>query len=537
MFRSGNRFLKILLLFLILAVPISAADKYESDLSLFYDPNTGNQVTSPPPNYSLLDSKHLIGGPPFETLNTPGMTGYYVFLDSVTNKWYVCGIIVPGIIGYEQLHGSILVQLDREPAPNVNVWPIGFETSEDYVKNDRWGWVKHSDSIAENLYEIWWDITIDFARLESITDNYDTVGICFDGCAVDFNIWATGHFAPFDADQLLLGKDRIPISYLPDFEDTYAGIYDKYQDTASGRGANMTMYTPVPLPGATYDKIGELPSSSEFNGSYVYEGNGLQFSVSSCSGNNKPIFDPPLGNLSYLDMCPGEKISKFITVTDRNPGDIITLTQISGPGLLSTAPGTSPVYGNYTWIPTDPGQYIAIFKATDTKGNETLDSLIIDVQFNQPPVANDGDTTLTSCDPNVAVCYNVEAADPDGDMLTFMLIGGGMHDPNIYELIPAINTENINVTIDPETGALCLTTHIEGVYEYQVEVSDNCGADTATIIFNIDMNNQPIIHTFDSLVMLCAPDSICFDISASDPDVNDSVSIVLLSGPGIFNLT
>ncbi|MFH1700946.1 MAG: hypothetical protein ABIE07_10195, partial [Candidatus Zixiibacteriota bacterium] len=537
MFSSGNRFPKILLLILILTVPLSTAHADDDDLSLFYDPTMGNQVTNPPPNYTILDSKHFIGGPPFETLSTPGMVGYYVFLDSTSNKWYICGIIVPGGMQYEHFHGSILVQLEQEPAPDVNVWPIGFESSADYIKNDRWGWVKHPDSVAENLYEIWWDITIDLARVESITDNYDTVGICFDGCAVDFNIWATGHLSPFDADQLRLGKERIPISYLPDFEDTYAGIYDKYQDSTSGRGANMTTYTPVPLPGATYDKIGELPSSSEFSGSYVYEGNGLQFSVLSCAGNNKPVFNPPLGSLTNLGICPGVEISKFITVTDQNPNDIITITQISGPGILSTTPGTSPVYGNYTWTPADPGQFVAVFKAADTKGDETFDSLIIDVGFNQPPAANDGDTAITSCDAFIEVCYNVNAVDPDGDLLTYTLLDGEMQDPNNLDLIPISKAENTNVTIDPNTGALCLTTNIEGIYEYQVEVSDDCGADTAKIVFNVDMNKQPTINTFDSLIYLCSVEEICFDVTASDPDIDDKLEIINTSGPGIFTPT
>ncbi|MCK5125041.1 MAG: T9SS type A sorting domain-containing protein [candidate division Zixibacteria bacterium] len=522
MLRSAYILLVMSLFIVVLASSVLADKGDDESLALFFDPTTENEVTGPPPNYQEIDPTYFFGAPPFEIIDRYEIGGYNVYFDTASELWTISSIMYTGGIVYEQLHGSVLIQLDPGLTPEMVVQPIGFTVTEDLMKNDRWGYVKYSDNIAENLYEIWWDITIDYARLEDSSDVFDTIGIAFSGCAFDFNLWASGNNTPFDADQLRTGKKRIPISYIPNFTDTYTGITDASQ-TTSISSANLSTYTPSDLPGATFNADGLISADKEFSGSYVYEGNGIQFSIMSCppNSNNPPYFYWPSGTSRTVNFCTPELIYDTIKILDPDQDDTLTLTKISGPGDFVSNPGPSPVRGYYSWTPVEAGTYVIVFEGSDTQGHVITDSLTYIVTLdNNPPIANDTDTTFAVCGDQISGCVFVDASDPDGNTLTYRLIG-----------------DKTNVTLDENTGELCLETYVSGTYSYQVEVSDACASDTATVTFNVTGNNNPYINAFDSTVYLCTADTICFDVTASDPDDGDSLIITNITGPGIFSQT
>ena len=146
MFRSGNRFILALMFILVGAMPLAA---------YYYLPD--NNPPGPPPNYNPIDPSYFNGAPVLDSLTPTEMDGYYIYFDSLQSLWTINRAIPSGISAYEQFHGSILVQMEEEPEAGFNVWPMGFDLTGDLHRNDRWGWVKWPDSIAPNLYEIWWN--------------------------------------------------------------------------------------------------------------------------------------------------------------------------------------------------------------------------------------------------------------------------------------------------------------------------------------------------------------------------------------------
>ena len=357
MFRPEHKFLHVFIVLALLTISNSAFG--------YFDPD--NFPDGAPSNYQPLDSTYFEGGPAFADYTPLELGGYYVFRDERSGVWTMAGLIWPGGAIFEQIHGAVLVQMDEEPQAGVNVWPLGFEVSDNLLKNDRWGWVKWPDSIAPNLYEIWWDISIDYARLENPSDPYDTIGFSFSGCAFDFNLWASGHFGDFTPDQIKVGRNMVPLTSIPGFVDTYAGVDDPYQGTLDPWEENSSSFTLKELPGEAFNKHGLIVPGDEygdaFGSSRAYEGNGLQFSVASCPTDNRPPeFEPPLGYSKGPDLCASTTIYDTIWAVDPDQGDIVSLGIISGPGVLTSTPSVSPVPGYYSWTPTASGRYAVVFE-------------------------------------------------------------------------------------------------------------------------------------------------------------------------------
>ncbi|MCP4568658.1 MAG: hypothetical protein GY841_13860, partial [FCB group bacterium] len=498
MFRPEHKILQIFIFIALFSISSSAYG--------YFDPD--NIPDGAPANYQPIDSAYFAGGPAFAEYSPTELGGYYVFRDDQTGVWTLAGLIWPGGSFYEQIHGSVLVQMDRPPEAGVNVWPLGYEVSDNLMKNDRWGWVKYPDSIAPNLYEIWWDYTIDYARLENLDDPYDSIGISFLGCAFDFNIWATGHFGAFSAEQIKVGRDMIPLTDIPGFVDSYAGIEDQYQGTDNSWEANSSAFTSKDLPGATYNKNGLIETGDDygdaFGGSRAYEGNGYQFSVLACPGDDEnypPEFDPPLGQTTTLSLCSNETITETIIAVDPDMGDIISLSIISGPGTLISTPSASPVAGYYTWTPTESGHFAVVYRAVDSHGLSVTDSLVYDITVNQAPEITCPQNQIEFLCAPERLCYQIEAFDSDDDDLTYMLMSGPGE-------------------IDPATGLLCFTAEKEGTYSFAVAVADQCDTVSCEFEVTIYMNQPPEVTLPDSIHFFCDPGNICLPLTAFDADGN-----------------
>ena len=103
MFRPEHKFLWMVVIFLAAATPLWG----------YYD--LDNVPQGPPPNYNQIDSAYFMGGPSFASMSATQVGAYYIFKDAATNRWNIVSLVWPGGSLFEQLHGSVLVQMDRQP--------------------------------------------------------------------------------------------------------------------------------------------------------------------------------------------------------------------------------------------------------------------------------------------------------------------------------------------------------------------------------------------------------------------------------------
>ncbi len=402
---------------------VVGADSPDDGTETYYDP-WDNNPPGPPPNYNLIDSGYFHGVPVLPEPLENNVGGYYIYNDTAQGKWFIANHLFTRGESLEQFHGSILVIMDQPPSVNVNLWSMGFELSDDLIQNDRWGWVKWPDSIAENLYEIWWDHTIDYAKPNDIGDFRDSMAVIVSGCAVDFNLWASGpsQGVHFDEDVVFLGDDMTPLSDVPGFTDTYPGISDQYQVNHPTTDPNTSRFTAKVLPGASYNKDGIIEAgkctyADRYAGSWAYEGNGIQFSTIFCPPNMNPNFVNET-SVKALSVCGGEMVIDTIVATDPDSDDILTVSQLSGPGTLTSTPSTTPVTGIYELMPAARGTYWVEFEVTDGQGE--YDTLTIGYEItisSDPIVALPDDTTYFFCNSN-EICLPVDIIDPDCDIVS-----------------------------------------------------------------------------------------------------------------------
>jgi hypothetical protein len=349
--------------------------------SFYYPPD--NEPPGPPPNYNQVDTSYFIGQPDIP-LPPPDSGGVYVWVDT-DGSWNIASHIYSRGNSLEQFHGSVLAFLDSPPAPGVNVFATNFELWGDpndpkcqlcYKQNDRWGWYQW----AEDLYEIWWDVCTREWR-QGDGDPNDFMRIMITGCAIDFNVWSSGHSQPFDTDQIFLGESMVRLSDVPGFEDTYPGITDPYQSQAGDDPTgdpNITIFTPIEGIGEAYNKDGIISPGQtypcgpvlgqnygdRFGGTFVYEGNGVQFSSAClsdpCASNNPPVatspddttmvvcdlgeiclpgffYSDPDGNLLSVEVLGGELDGETVCFTPVEGINTITLICIDACGAADTA--------------------------------------------------------------------------------------------------------------------------------------------------------------------------------------------------------
>ncbi len=326
------RRLRLVFLVQILSVGLfGPAVQAEPPIGSFYYP-PGNVPPGPPPNYNQIDSAYFAGEPSLP-MPPPDSGGFYIWVDSA-GTWNIANHIYSKGLSLEQFHGSILARMEYPPTPNVNIFAVNFEIFSDtmpagcYLQNDRWGWYDWGNG----LYEVWWDVSTRENR-ENNQDLNDFMIIKLVGCAIDFNVWSSGHDEPFGPDQIFLGANMIPLSEVPEFEDTYPGLDDPYQEQAGDDpegDPNITIFTAREGNGASYNADGLITAGQTypcgsikgynygdyFGGTFVYEGDGIEFS-SVCEGLEGPglkiddIEVTPLADSmtdALIDICGGTQI-------------------------------------------------------------------------------------------------------------------------------------------------------------------------------------------------------------------------------------
>jgi hypothetical protein len=406
-----------------------------SALAYYYPPS--NVPLGPPPNYNQVDTVYFLGTPELP-LPPPDSGGIYIYYDQ--GMWNVANHIYSKGNSFEQFHCCILVELDEPPTPGVNVfaqdfelevpWDVG-DTAKCHClrQNDRWGWTPW----GENLYEIWWDVSTRDWDSKCGGDPNDFMRFSIAGCAIDFNLWSSGHGMPFGPDQIFLGANKTPLSSISGFVDTYPGISDPYQSQAGSNpedDPNVTIFTQKSDILRSYNKRGLIhPSDSYFcllawhygeryAGTFAYEGNGVQFSTASlCPQNEAPsiMITPD----TSVFLCEGDSVRIWILASDPD-GDVITIEKTYGTGTYSPKTGISPIADDFYFHPDTSGVYVFIFRVTDEDELTDEDTSHITVALNQPPVlicpddgsVNAGDKFISGnfpvsdpkCWPKVRIC-------------------------------------------------------------------------------------------------------------------------------------
>ncbi len=239
--------------------------------------------------------------------------------------------------------------------------------------------------------------------------------------------------------------------------------------------------------------------------------------------NKSPVLSLPL-DIDTLLCNFGDSVLLSIRGEDPDTGETLTLEMLSEKGgLLPSNPvsGTAPLSADFVWKPeysdTLDNPHPVIFRLTDLCGREVLDTLLINIRFNHPPLLTlPPDTVYNMCEAD-NICFNhIFAADPDpSDSVILQKLSG----PGTY---------------DPGTGFCCfLPSSSDSVYAFIFQAQDQCGASILdTFNLGVSLNQTPVLSLpADTSYKLCFPgDSVYFGISAYD--VGDSISLIKLSSEG-----
>jgi len=205
---------------------------------------------------------------------------------------------------------------------------------------------------------------------------------------------------------------------------------------------------------------------------------------------------------------------------------------VSGPSQYSIA---SPGAVNSSLNNLVQGVYSFRLQVTDNNGASAADTVIVTVNpappppppSNQPPIANAGaDITLT-LPSNTTLLDGSASIDPDGTISTYnwTYVSG----PSQYSIV------------NPTTAITTLNNLVQGVYTFQLQVTDNSGAsssDQVIVTVNPQPNQPPVANAGQAQVIYLPATSVNLDGSNSyDPDGNIvSYSWNKISGTGAITI-
>lgn len=183
---------------------------------------------------------------------------------------------------------------------------------------------------------------------------------------------------------------------------------------------------------------------------------------------------------------------------------------------LTTSPAGMTInssIGLINWTPTSVGYYDVTVEVSDNGSliKSITQSFTIHVEeqpgpTNQSPTITS--TAITTATVNQAYSYNVDATDPDGDSLTYLLVG------------PA------GMIINFLTGLIAWTPTTSGNYNVTVEVSDGDLSDTQSFIITITEtpNQSPTASFTATPASGVAPLEVSFNTSSSSDSDGSIVS-------------
>ena len=224
---------------------------------------------------------------------------------------------------------------------------------------------------------------------------------------------------------------------------------------------------------------------------------------------NSAANQPPVITASATSPITLPTTSSTLTGTASDPDGTITgvlWTYISGPTTPSITSPTSLV-STITGMSV-AGSYTVEFKATDNLGaiSTTQIAILVNPAANVPPTVNAGvDQSITL--PTNSVNLLAVANDPDGTITG--VLWNRVSGPTTFSITSATQL------------ATSLTNLVQGVYLFQVRVTDNSGAtarDTIQITVNPPANLPPVANAGPNQTITLPTSTATLAGSGTDPD-------------------
>jgi hypothetical protein len=185
---------------------------------------------------------------------------------------------------------------------------------------------------------------------------------------------------------------------------------------------------------------------------------------------------------------------------DDPDGNLISCELVDGPGSFDGS--------QICFEPPGTGIYEFVLQATDICLETDLDTVIIEIQGGEPPVAYVADSTLAQCDPE-EICIAAWCDDPDGDLET-------------CELIEAPQGAQF------DGSQICFTPTESDSYQFVLMATDACAnTDLDTGVVVVDINTGPQVNPGGGNFRLCEPDSVCVPVNVYDPDGDQTISTTM----------
>jgi hypothetical protein len=220
-------------------------------------------------------------------------------------------------------------------------------------------------------------------------------------------------------------------------------------------------------------------------------------------GNQAPVLDLLMNRTGH----PTQIVSFYANAIDPD-GDMITYSLVTAPANASIDPNT----GHFTWAPAwnQLGAQTVTIRAADPGGLSSQQSCTITVANQAPsidPLPN------RNANPGHAVTFYANATDPDGDPVTYSLIG-----------------QTYGASINMGTGQFTWVPPAQlGMFTFTVQAADPGGL-TAQASFNITVSDDG--PALDALPNRTAHPGqlLSFYANASDPD-GDLITYNLVTPP------
>ena len=203
-------------------------------------------------------------------------------------------------------------------------------------------------------------------------------------------------------------------------------------------------------------------------------------------------------------------------------------TKISGPATFTIV---SPTQAQTVFNNLVQGVYQFELKVTDNNGGADTDTMIVTVNAapgNQLPTVNAGaDITITL--PTNTVTVNGSANDPDGSIVS-------------YQWTKISGPVSYN-TGSPASASTVINNLTQGVYQFELKVTDNQGGvSTDIIIITVNaavvvVNQSPVANAGADSTIILPDNDVILEGTATDPDNNiSSYSWRKITGPSQYRM-
>jgi hypothetical protein len=234
-----------------------------------------------------------------------------------------------------------------------------------------------------------------------------------------------------------------------------------------------------------------------------------------------------VGGVDGLDWPRCIQVSSdatFAYVTGRNDNSISWFARDPVTGALSYAHTGS----SYVLTPSDLGSVITVV-ASYTDGATNPESVTsagtVPVQYpNQSPAFTSFATA--NAPENQAITLDVNATDPDGDVLTYSLTGGA--DQAKFDLNPATGLLTFKTAPDFENPDSAAGSN---VYALTVRVSDGTFQIDQALTINVTDQNEPPVFTSPATANASESQTHALALLATDPDGPTSLTYSIQGGP------